>query len=188
MPDREVSLQHDPGFEAGREHRAHRSGDDSYNDVAEPQKHLIFFVERARVASDAPALDRPSFDAAAAAFARDLTPGTAVALHGEVGAGKTTFVRAVVAALHGNADAVSSPTFVFRHSYPGHPPIEHVDLYRIDDPAEAADLGLDEAFAPGAITFVEWAERLPDLLPPRAVHVTIDGAGDEPRRVRIARR
>ena len=73
-----------------------------------------------------------------------------MALRGPLGAGKTTFVRAVVRALHGSDDAVSSPTFVFRQRYDGTPPIEHVDLYRIEDPAaELPDLALDDAFAAG---------------------------------------
>jgi len=82
----------------------------------------------------------------AARLAATLRPGDALALSGELGAGKTTFVRALVQALHGNAVPVSSPTFVFRQRYDGTPPVEHLDLFRIDDPAEAADLGLDEAF------------------------------------------
>jgi tRNA threonylcarbamoyladenosine biosynthesis protein TsaE len=76
---------------------------------------------------------------------------------------------------------------VFRQCYDGPPPVEHLDLYRIDDPAEAADLGLDEAFASDRITVVEWPERLPGLLPADAIRVWIDGVGDGPRSVRIDR-
>ncbi len=80
----------------------------------------------------------------AAEFARGLRPGDVVALAGPLGAGKTTFVRAVVTALHG-ADQSCSPSFTFRHRYDGDPPIEHIDLYRIDDPREVTELGLEEA-------------------------------------------
>jgi tRNA threonylcarbamoyladenosine biosynthesis protein TsaE len=132
-------------------------------------------------------LDLDALGAVAAQLAATLHPGDAVALTGELGAGKTTFVRALVYALHGSDVPVSSPTFVFRQRYDGAPPVEHLDLYRIEDPAEAADLGLEEAFGPDRITIVEWPERLPDLLPPHAVRVHIDGAGDEPRRLRIER-
>jgi tRNA threonylcarbamoyladenosine biosynthesis protein TsaE len=76
---------------------------------------------------------------------------------------------------------------VFRQCYDGTPPIEHLDLYRIDDPAEAADLGLHEAFAPDRITVVEWPDRLPGLMPADAIHVRIEGSGDTPRRVQIDR-
>ena len=87
---------------------------------------------------------------------------------------------------------MSSPTFVFRQRYdapPGSaPPIEHVDLYRIEDPgAELPDLALDDAFAPDRIALVEWPERAPGWLPDRMVHVRIEGAGEGPRTVRVTR-
>ena len=109
-------------------------------------------------------------------------------MRGPLGAGKTTFVRAAVAALHGSDDAVSSPTFVFRQRYEGTPPVEHVDLYRIEDPArELPDLALDDAFGGEAVAFVEWPERAPGWLPTGPIEVAIDGAGEEPRTVRVAR-
>ncbi len=132
-------------------------------------------------------LDQNALAAAAARLAAGLRPGDALALSGELGAGKTTFVRALVRALHGSDAAVSSPTFVFRQRYDGTPPVEHLDLFRIEDPADALDLGLDEAFGPDRITVVEWPERLPGLLPPGAIGVRIAGAGDEPRRLVIDR-
>ena len=70
----------------------------------------------------------------AATFARRLQPGDVVALSGPVGAGKSAFVRAVVRELHGS-DQSCSPSFTFRHRYDGDPPIEHIDFFRIDDPA-----------------------------------------------------
>lgn len=115
-----------------------------------------------------------------------------MALRGPLGAGKTTFVRAVVAALHGSDDAVSSPTFVFRQRYDAPdgrgPAIEHVDLYRIENaPAELPDLALDDAFAPDRIALVEWPERAEGWLPPGRIEVAIDGAGEDPRTVRVTR-
>ncbi|MGA2391979.1 MAG: tRNA (adenosine(37)-N6)-threonylcarbamoyltransferase complex ATPase subunit type 1 TsaE [Candidatus Lustribacter sp.] len=132
-------------------------------------------------------LDQNALAGVAYRLAATLRPGDALALSGELGAGKTTFVRALVRALHGSDVPVSSPTFVFRQRYEGTPPIEHLDLYRLDDPAEAADLGLEEAFGPDRITVVEWPERLPGLLPPGAIGIRIEGAGDEPRRLAIER-
>jgi tRNA A37 threonylcarbamoyladenosine biosynthesis protein TsaE len=87
---------------------------------------------------------------------------------------------------------VSSPTFVFRQRYdaPGGtaPPVEHVDLYRIEDPgAELPDLALDEAFGPDRIALVEWPDRAPGWIPPHAIAVAIDGAGDGPRAVHVFR-
>jgi tRNA threonylcarbamoyl adenosine modification protein YjeE len=116
-----------------------------------------------------------------------LSPGDVVGLRGPLGAGKTTFVRGVVRSLHGSDQAVSSPTFVFRQRYDGAPTVEHVDLYRIEDPRDLAELGLEDAFEPDRITLVEWPERGGDWLPAERIDVTIDGAGDGPRRIRVCR-
>lgn len=132
-------------------------------------------------------IDLKSLPEFAAELAATLRPGDAVALHGELGAGKTTLVRALVGALHGDDSAVSSPTFVFRQRYDGQPPVEHLDLFRVERPADAAGLGLDEAFDDATVTIVEWAERLPGLLPPETIHVEIAGLGDAPRRVSVRR-
>ncbi len=137
------------------------------------------------------AADRAAFDAVAARFAAWLRAGDVVALDGELGAGKTTFVRAAVSALHGADDAVSSPTFVFRQRYdpprPGPPPIEHLDLYRLEDPRELYELGLEEALGGDAIVFVEWAARLPEFAGAPATRIRIEGAGDAARRLTIDR-
>lgn len=117
-------------------------------------------------------------------FARTLCAGDAVAIHGPLGAGKTTFVRGIASELLGE-DPVTSPTFTFWHEYPGTPRIRHLDLYRIEDPAELSELGLEEAFTPEALVLVEWPERAPGMIPPSARQVTIEGAGDEPRTIRI---
>jgi tRNA threonylcarbamoyl adenosine modification protein YjeE len=125
-----------------------------------------------------------AFEAFAAAFAATLQPGDVVALSGELGAGKTTFVRAAVRARHG-ADQTSSPTFTFWHRYPGEPPIDHLDLYRVDDPAELRELGLDEAFDGCSIAFVEWWTHAPQLLPHHRYELTIAGSGEGPRTITI---
>ena len=122
-----------------------------------------------------------AFERLAAEFARTLAPGNVVALAGQLGSGKTAFVHAVVRELHGDATSVTSPTFVFWHRYPGKPPIEHLDLYRVGGPDEALELGLEESFDPGSIVLVEWPERLPALIPAHALRVQIEGSGDDPR-------
>jgi tRNA threonylcarbamoyl adenosine modification protein YjeE len=116
----------------------------------------------------------------ASGFARKLRAGDVVALSGGLGAGKTAFVRAIVRALHG-ADESSSPTFTFWHRYAGSPTIDHLDLYRIGDPGELAELGLEEAFGGDSIVFVEWWKNAPALIPQRRYEIELEGAGDEPR-------
>lgn len=132
------------------------------------------------------ASDFARFAEVAAGFARTLIPGDVVALSGPLGAGKTTFVAAAVHALHGT-DEVTSPTFTFWHRYEGTPLIHHLDLYRVEDRRDLATLGLEEAFTPDALVFVEWPERAAHLLPPQAYAVTISGAGNEPRDIEISR-
>ena len=127
--------------------------------------------------------DLAALDAFARGFARRLQPGSAVAFYGALGAGKTALIRALVRALHGTDAAVSSPTFVFRQRYDGAPPVEHLDLYRIEDRAELDELGLEDAFGPDCMTFVEWPERAPELLPSGAIELRIAGSGDGPRTI-----
>lgn len=126
------------------------------------------------------------FRAFAAEFAASLRAGDVVGLSGPLGAGKTTFVKAVTAAILGS-DPASSPTFTFWHRYDGDPPIDHLDLYRIDDAGELDELGLEEAMDGRSIVFVEWWRKAPQLLPPLRYEVDIEGKGDGPRRVTIAR-
>ena len=117
-------------------------------------------------------------------FARTTRPGDVIGLTGPLGAGKTTFVRALVRALHGE-DQTSSPTFTFWHRYLGSPPVDHLDLYRIDDPAELTELGLEEAFDGTSIALVEWWRNAPGLLPAGHREIVFEGAGDEPRTVTV---
>ncbi len=107
-------------------------------------------------------------------------------MRGPLGAGKTTFVRAVVRELHGSDDAVTSPTFVFRQRYEGVPPIEHVDLYRIERPEELGDLALDEAFDASSVVLIEWPERAEGWLPAERIEVAIAGSGAGARTVRVS--
>lgn len=114
-----------------------------------------------------------------------MRPGDVVALSGPLGSGKTTFVNAVVAALH-EADETTSPTFTFWHRYPGEPPIDHVDLFRLTDPRDAAELGLEDAFDDErTVVLVEWWQNAPALLGARRYEIEIAGCGDEPRSVTL---
>jgi tRNA threonylcarbamoyladenosine biosynthesis protein TsaE len=116
--------------------------------------------------------------------AATLRRGTFVLLHGDLGAGKTAFVRGMAAGLGANPDDVSSPTFVLIQHYDGHTPLMHVDLYRLEAGAAIDDLGLEE-LANGAVVAIEWAERLLRKLD--GVTVTIHDLGNDRRRITIER-
>ena len=94
--------------------------------------------------------------------------GDVIALCGELGAGKTQFVKGLVAGLETDAE-VTSPTFTLIHEYAGgRLPIYHFDLYRLGSAAEAIALGFDEYLENGGVSVIEWADKFPDLLPARA--------------------
>ena len=114
-------------------------------------------------------------------IAATLEAGTFVLLHGDLGAGKTAFVRGLAAGLGGNPDDVSSPTFVLIQHYKGRTPLVHADLYRLDSAAAVDDLGLEE-LASGAVVAIEWAERLPRSID-RSVTVRIEDLGGDARRI-----
>ena len=117
-------------------------------------------------------------------LAATLSAGGVVLLFGDLGAGKTAFVRGLAEGLGVQRDDVSSPTFTLIQEYRGgRLPLFHVDLYRIEDPREFDELGLDEIAEDGVLA-IEWAERLPDP-PQEAVRVSIEHAGETERRVTI---
>ncbi len=122
-------------------------------------------------------------EALAAELARGLAAGDVVAVSGELGAGKTTFVRGAARAL-GVAGPVSSPTFTIGHRYEAPVPVAHLDLYRIAglDPEEWGDL---EPYFDGTIAFVEWPEHGGDWLPAARAVVTLEHVDESHRSVRI---
>ena len=111
--------------------------------------------------------------ALAAELADELGPGTVIALHGELGAGKTCFIQGFAAAL-GIDEPITSPTYTLIGEYEGRLPLHHIDLYRLSGPEEALGLGLEEYFDVNGITAIEWAERADGLLPPDLLHVEIN--------------
>jgi tRNA threonylcarbamoyladenosine biosynthesis protein TsaE len=121
-------------------------------------------------------------------LAGDFTPGTVVLLIGNLGAGKTTLAKGIVQGLNAaSPDEVSSPTFTLIHEYGAAPAVYHIDLYRLDDDAAVATLGLDELFEKPAVVLIEWGERFPGLMPERRVEITLRaGEGDE-REIRVQR-
>lgn len=115
-----------------------------------------------------PALALPDLDATrrlAERLAAALEPGDVLCLDGPLGAGKTTLVRFLVAALGGDPAQVASPTFTLLHRYAARVPVIHVDAYRLQGPAGLAGLGFDE-LAEDGIGIVEWSERVAAALDP----------------------
>jgi tRNA threonylcarbamoyladenosine biosynthesis protein TsaE len=117
-------------------------------------------------------------------LASQLGPRTLVLLYGELGAGKTTFVRGFAAGLGVDPELVSSPTFTLVQEYVGHVHLQHVDLYRLEPGREIDELGLDEMVADGDVVIVEWADRLGPVDIP-AIRVRIDDLDGDERRLRV---
>ena len=114
------------------------------------------------------------------AFAALLSPGTVVALEGDLASGKTTFVRGM--ALHfAEGDLVHSPTFTLVNEYGREPRLYHLDLYRLSGPAEVADLGYEDILDAGGISVVEWAGRAEGLLPDQRVDIGFAHGGRDMR-------
>jgi len=101
----------------------------------------------------------------AAQFARNLKAGDIVCLKGELGTGKTVFVKGAASALSIDPNSVNSPTFVIMNYYPGKTALYHFDLYRLEKPQEISSVNFDEYFYGDGICFIEWPERLGGLLP-----------------------
>jgi tRNA threonylcarbamoyladenosine biosynthesis protein TsaE len=111
--------------------------------------------------------------------------GEVVLLHGELGAGKTAFVRGLARGLGADPAEVASPTFVLMTSYPGPLTLHHVDLYRLAGNGDEHELGLEELPGPRGVLAIEWAERLsdPPWLSPWRIYLS--HAGEDARKVEI---
>ncbi len=116
--------------------------------------------------------------AAAAALMESLEPGTVIALHGELGAGKTCFIQGLAVAM-GITDPITSPTYTLIGEYEGRMKLNHIDLYRLANSVEALGIGLEEYLESDGITAIEWAERAEEILPESMLHVSIEKGCDE---------
>lgn len=113
-----------------------------------------------------------------------LQAGAVVLLHGDLGAGKTAFVRGLARGLGAPDEEVTSPTFTIVQEYPGRVTLYHVDLYRLEE-REVDDLGLEELVLGDGVVAIEWAERWRGR-PDDAIEVRIEDAGEDARRIRIS--
>lgn len=115
---------------------------------------------------------------ATAAFGRRLgetaRPGDIITLGGSLGAGKTTLTQAIGQGLGVPASCyITSPTFSLLHEYPGRLPLYHLDLYRLGDEEELAELGVEEYLYGGGLAVIEWPDRLGTLLPAERLHIEL---------------
>ncbi len=124
-------------------------------------------------------------EAAGDELGRRLRPGDLVLLRGELGAGKTTFVRGIARGI-GSAALVASPTFQLVRIYPGRLQLAHVDLYRLEQGDDLRDLGLDELLDAGAVV-VEWGDRINKTVGADAAMISIEHLGGDRRLIRIDR-
>lgn len=123
---------------------------------------------------------------AAKEFVTAMGDSRIFAFYGKMGAGKTTFIKAICAEL-GVKDTVTSPTFAIVNEYAtsGGDTVYHFDFYRLRNLSEAVDMGCDEYFFSGSPCFIEWPELIEDILPEEAIHVSIEEQPDGSRNIRL---
>ena len=146
------------------------------------------YADAERVKREYVSLSERGTEEIGAALARELRPGSVIALRGGLGMGKTAFVRGLARGL-GYPGRVTSPTFALVNEYEGgRLPLFHFDLYRLNGAGELWDLGWDEYQERGGILAVEWSERADDIFPDDAIFVTLERVPDDEsaRRVIIA--
>jgi len=116
---------------------------------------------------------------------RLLKAGDVVALFGELGSGKTTWIQGLAKGLGRDPEMIKSPTFVLMRTYPGDPVLIHLDGYRLEGPPSVTWLDLDLVFSPGAITVIEWAERFAGLLPDASIEIRLSHVSANRRKLLV---
>jgi tRNA threonylcarbamoyladenosine biosynthesis protein TsaE len=115
-----------------------------------------------------------------------LQPGDVVALVGNLGTGKTHLIKGLAAGVGVKKTAyVASPSFTLINEYPGRTPFYHLDLYRLETEEEAQDAGVEEILQGGGVTAIEWADKIPSLLPRELLWLHLHAVGEHCRSVEI---
>ncbi len=120
-------------------------------------------------------------------FSKNLRPGDVIALEGNLGSGKTTFIKGIALGLGlKSRDEVTSPTFALMHIYPTVVPLYHFDLYRLETIKEVESIGLDEFLNdPSVVCCIEWAERAAKMLPKKLIRISFKVKGPKIREINI---
>lgn len=120
------------------------------------------------------------------AFGKQLLPNSVVCFYGDLGAGKTTFIKGLAEGVLGvPEEEVNSPTFTYLNIYKGIKTLYHFDLYRLHSVDEFLGMGFDEMFDAGGVCCIEWAEKLFSLELPNAIRVEMAHLGNETRSIEI---
>ncbi|MEL7833001.1 tRNA (adenosine(37)-N6)-threonylcarbamoyltransferase complex ATPase subunit type 1 TsaE [Fodinibius sp. Rm-B-1B1-1] len=122
------------------------------------------------------------------AFIDALSIGDVVCLEGELGAGKTHFVKGMAEGFGIDGNEVSSPTFTLINEYYGDKTLYHFDCYRMESPREALEIGAEEYFYGEGVTVIEWPERILELIPPHAIWISIEAPDKNTRKFVIRKR
>ena len=121
-------------------------------------------------------------------LAKEVQPPCTVLLEGELGSGKTTLVKGILASLASiPEDEVTSPSFTLVHEYGREGKVFHVDLYRVEGGRDLATLGLDDLEARGATILIEWGEKFGEDVPRPCVRIRFEHVGPEERRITVER-
>lgn len=150
--------------------------------------HVAETLSRAQILLDVVTYSPEETMAVGRELAAHLPPRSLVLLEGELGSGKTTLIKGIVAGLGAvREEEVTSPSFTLVHEYGRENKVYHVDLYRIEEPRELATLGLEDVLGQQATVLVEWGEKLGDPAPTPCIRIRLEYVAGEDRRIIVER-
>lgn len=121
-------------------------------------------------------------------FGKSLKENSIVCFFGDLGSGKTTFIKGLVSGVNGfNEDEVISPTYTYLNVYPGSIPVYHFDLYRLEHVDDFLQMGFEDFFYVGGICCIEWSERIHELVPQEAIRVYLKYLDRDKREIELLR-
>lgn len=126
--------------------------------------------------------------AAGQALGSQIPDNTVICFFGDLGAGKTTFIKGLASGISGcSPELVNSPTYVYLNIYPGERTVYHFDLYRLKDSREFLEMGFDDFFHADGVCCVEWSERIQDILPKDCLNIQLTHSAPDERTIKVWR-